>query len=541
MKLHKQASHHIIGPGDARRVRQRDSDRAHRPARQPMLRASTVLRSALLVRPARILGNLPALPRARHYRTMPAPTRRRSLKAGVDTTIVAAAASAVTTEVKRGARRLSTTRAALAEVKLKVKEEEEEEEESDLTDLEEEEEEKPAKKRVRRAAPAAKSPKATKVAKAAKTKSMKAEEEDALKEKKAVKGKAKKAMEEPEVKERVKSEICVGAHVSAAGGVENAVLNAASIGANAFALFLKSQRKWSSPPLTEDSISLFKARMTKYGYDAGMVLPHGSYLINLGNPDANKREKAYECFLDDLQRCEQLGIKLYNFHPGSTVGGAPLEECLAYVAESINRAHKATSHVCVVIENMAGAGNVMGCRFSDLATMISLVEDKARVGVCLDTCHLFASGYDIRDKAAYRATMEEFDKVVGFKYLKAWHLNDSKTPLNSKKDRHENLGLGHIGLPTFSHIMTDPRLAHMPMVLETPSFEQQTVWGREIEILYSFEQEHKAEATIDWNAKKGEVQKIVKWAEGQGKKPSKAGGKRKKGADEDEEHECGSD
>ncbi|KZO97759.1 AP endonuclease [Calocera viscosa TUFC12733] len=483
-----------------------------------------MLRAATFTRPSRPLRLVAVLSFSGRYSIMSTSTRRKSLKQlGGDATAVVTAAVTTATEVEKGARKVSTTRAALAVVKVEVNEDEE----SDLTEPEEEEDEKP-KKKTKRAA-----------GKAAKAKPVKTEDEPP-KEKKT-KAKAKKGMEEPEVKDRVKSDMCVGAHVSAAGGVENAVLNAASIGANAFALFLKSQRKWTSPPLTEDSISLFKARMTKYGYDTGMVLPHGSYLINLGNPDAGKREKAYECFLDDLQRCEQLGIKLYNFHPGSTVGGAPLEECLAHVAESINRAHKATSHVCIVIENMAGAGNVMGCRFSDLATMINLVEDKSRVGVCLDTCHLFASGYDIRDKTAYQATMEEFDKVVGLRYLKAWHLNDSKTPLNSKKDRHENLGLGHIGLPTFSHIMTDPRLAHMPMVLETPSFEQQEVWGREIDVLYSFERDHKAKATVYWDGKVNQVREIVKWAEGKGKKPSKAGAKRKKGDAEDDEHECGSD
>ncbi|KAG6834477.1 hypothetical protein H0H93_009421 [Arthromyces matolae] len=190
----------------------------------------------------------------------------------------------------------------------------------------------------------------------------------------------------------------VGAHVSVAGGVENAILNAAEIGANAFALFLKSQRKWTSPPLTKESIDAFKERMETFGYSSSVVLPHGSYLINLGNPDPAKRKQSFECFLDDLQRCEQLGLTLYNFHPGSTVGATTIEESIRLVAECINKAHSQTTSVITVIENMAGAGNVIGHDFAHLGGIISQVEDKSRVGVCIDTCHMFSAGYDIRKK-----------------------------------------------------------------------------------------------------------------------------------------------
>lgn len=222
------------------------------------------------------------------------------------------------------------------------------------------------------------------------------------------KRKVKELPEEVDLKDfpiRTTSLWKVGAHVSAAGGVENSVLNAAKIGANSFALFLKSQRRWVSPALVQTSIGLFKERMKQFSYDPKHILPHGSYLINLGNPDPDKRQQSYECFLDDLQRCDQLGLLLYNFHPGSTLGTVPASTSIAYIAESINRAHKDTpgSKVVAVIENMAGAGNVLGGDFAHLGQIIEQVEDKARVGVCLDTCHMFAAGYDIRTKEGWDA------------------------------------------------------------------------------------------------------------------------------------------
>ncbi|TFK33854.1 xylose isomerase-like protein [Crucibulum laeve] len=284
--------------------------------------------------------------------------------------------------------------------------------------------------------------------------------------------------------ERIASPWKVGAHVSAAGGVENAVTNAAAIGANAFALFVKSQRKWNAPPLKQENIDAFKARMKEYGYTGDVVLPHGNYLVNLGNPDAEKREKSYDCFLDELKRCEQLGLKLFNFHPGSTVGGTTTAHSLSLIADCINRAHKETHFVITVLENMAGAGNVIGGEFSHLADIIAQVEDKSRVGVCMDTCHTFAAGYDIRTKETWDGTMSEFDSIIGLKYLRGMHLNDSKAELGTRKDRHENVGLGCLGLSAFQHILNDERTQGIPMILETPSFERPVdVWGKEIEIL----------------------------------------------------------
>ncbi|KAI0929317.1 hypothetical protein AcW1_006294 [Taiwanofungus camphoratus] len=287
----------------------------------------------------------------------------------------------------------------------------------------------------------------------------------------------------------------VGPHVSSAGGVENAIVNAATVGANAFALFLKSQRKWTSSDLTSQSASLFKDRMKQFGYSAAHILPHGSYLVNLGNPDEEKREKSYQCFLDDLRRCEQLGLHLYNFHPGSTVGQATMDDSLASIASCINRAHKETAHVVIVLENMAGSGNVVGSRFCELGNIIRQVDDKSRVGVCLDTCHMFAAGYEIRTKEGWESTMAEFEREVGLEYLRGMHLNDSKVGLGSKKDRHENIGLGQLGLATFARVLSDPRTRDLPLILETPAFDVpgssgglgasggMDVWKKEVEVL----------------------------------------------------------
>ncbi|KAJ7221420.1 xylose isomerase-like protein [Mycena pura] len=257
----------------------------------------------------------------------------------------------------------------------------------------------------------------------------------------------------------------IGAHVSAAGGIENAITNAASIGANAFALFVKSQKKWSSPPLTDFNITSFKAKLVEHGYNPRYILPHGSYLINLGNPDAEKRRKSYDCFLDDLRRCESLGLVLYNFHPGSSVGQATTEESISLIAESINKAHCATNTIVTVLENMAGMKNTIGGDFNHLAGIIELVNNKTRVGVCLDTCHMFAAGYDLRTKEGWVA---DFDQQVGLSYLRGMHLNDSKTEFNSKRDRHQNIGLGHIGMQGFHHILNDVRFQDIPLILETP-------------------------------------------------------------------------
>ncbi|CAD7842550.1 MAG: Endonuclease IV (EC 3.1.21.2) [Olavius algarvensis Delta 4 endosymbiont] len=275
----------------------------------------------------------------------------------------------------------------------------------------------------------------------------------------------------------------VGAHVSTAGGVENAPLNAQKIGAQAFALFTKNQRQWKAKPLTANSIDLFKRNCATAGFAPEHILPHDSYLINLGHPETTGLKKSREAFLDEVQRCEQLGLNYLNFHPGSHLKKIAPDDCLARIAESINLALDQTKGVTAIIENTAGQGTNMGFRFEQVAAMIDGVEDKSRVGVCLDTCHTYASGYDIKTFAGFDAVMAEFEQVVGLRYLKAMHLNDSKKIFGSKVDRHESLGRGTLGPEAFRFIMNDPRFDDIPLIMETPN---DAIWADEIKMLYGF-------------------------------------------------------
>lgn len=272
----------------------------------------------------------------------------------------------------------------------------------------------------------------------------------------------------------------IGAHVSASGGVENAPLNAAEIGANAFALFTKNQRQWVSKPLTNESIELFKERCAANGFDLNYILPHDSYLINLGHPEEEGLQKSREAFLDEMKRCEQLGLSLLNFHPGSHLNKIPLELCLTRVAESINWVLSQTEGVKAVIENTAGQGSNVGCEFQHLKDIIDQVADKSRVGICLDTCHTYTSGYDLVNE--YDDVFAQFDRIVGGEYLCAIHLNESKKALGTRVDRHDSLGKGLIGNPFFERFMNDPRFDNMPIVLETPD---ETCWKEEISWLRS--------------------------------------------------------
>ena len=267
----------------------------------------------------------------------------------------------------------------------------------------------------------------------------------------------------------------IGAHVSASGGVENAPVNAHEIGANAFALFTKNQRQWVSKPLTEESICLFKENCEKYNFKPEYIRPHDSYLINLGHPEPDALEKSRAAFLDEMQRCEQLGLKLLNFHPGSHLNKISVEDSLDLIAESINITLEKTKGVTAVIENTAGQGSNLGNEFWHLKYIIDRVEDKSRVGVCLDTCHTFTAGYDFLGD--YDAVFNEFEEVVGFRYLRGMHLNDSKKELGSHVDRHDSIGKGLIGFAFFEKLMRDPRFDNMPLILETID---ETLWPEEI-------------------------------------------------------------
>ena len=277
-----------------------------------------------------------------------------------------------------------------------------------------------------------------------------------------------------------------GAHVSASGGVENAPRNASAIGATAFALFTKNQRQWRSAPLSATSIEAFRRELAAAAIDPRHVLPHDSYLINLGHPEEEGLERSREAFLDEMQRCEQLGLDRLNFHPGSHLKKISVEECLDRVAESINIALRATKGVTAVIENTAGQGSNVGFAFWQLRRIIDGVEDRSRVGVCLDTCHSFAAGYDLSSELACERTFEEFDREVGFEYLRGVHLNDALRPLGSRIDRHTPLGEGQIGWDCFRFIARDSRFDDLPLILETPD---ESRWAEEFAILNKFANE----------------------------------------------------
>jgi deoxyribonuclease-4 len=249
------------------------------------------------------------------------------------------------------------------------------------------------------------------------------------------------------------------------------------IGAKAFALFTKNQRQWAAKPLDSETIDTFKLNLEKSGILPKHVLPHDSYLINLGHPEIEKRDKSFNAFVDEVERCMLLGLDRLNFHPGSHLKQMSEEECLDAIAANMNRTLEQTSGVSLVLENTAGQGSNLGWHFEHLAHIIDKIEDKSRVGVCIDTCHMFTAGYDIRTRA-------EFDKVVGFKYLMGMHINDSKPDLGSHVDRHHSLGEGKIGLDAFRFIMNDERMDDIPLILETID---ESIWDKEIELLYSFE------------------------------------------------------
>lgn len=352
----------------------------------------------------------------------------------------------------------------------------------------------------------------------------------------------------------LKKAMYIGAHVSAAGGVQNSLHNAVHIGANAFALFLKSQRKWENPPLAPDTIASFHACSKQHGWAVDKYcVPHGSYLVNLAAAEKAKADQAYNAFLDDLRRCEQLGIKLYNFHPGNT-NGEPRPQAIARIAGQLNKAHSETKGVVTLLENMAGQGNVVGTTFEDLRDIIALVEDKSRVGVCIDTCHAFAAGYDLRTPEAFKETVDKFNDIVGREYLRAFHVNDSKAPFDSHRDLHANIGTGFLGLRAFHNFMNHDHFTELPMVLETPidkkgpdgkTIEDKQIWADEIKLLESLigmdPESNEFKALEEKLQKQGETErsKIQDQVDRKAEKDAKKGTKGKKGkkkkADSDDE------
>jgi len=276
----------------------------------------------------------------------------------------------------------------------------------------------------------------------------------------------------------------IGAHVSAAGGVENAPLNAHKIGANAFALFTKNQRQWVAKPLSPKSIDAFRKNCEEFGFFASSILPHDSYLINLGHPEKDALEKSRTAFVDEMQRCEQLGLDRLNFHPGSHLKKVDEKTCLTTIADSINIALEKTTSVIAVIENTAGQGTNLGFTFEQIAFIIDKVDDKSRVGVCIDTCHTYAAGYDIKTPEGFNATWEKFNEIIGIQYLKGMHINDTKKGFGTRVDRHELIGKGFLGIDAFKMIMVDSRFNDIPLILETPN---EAGWADEIKLLRSFE------------------------------------------------------
>ncbi len=278
----------------------------------------------------------------------------------------------------------------------------------------------------------------------------------------------------------------LGAHVSSSGGLFNAPLNAKAIGANAFAMFTKNQKQWSAKPLTAEEITQFKAAVSDNGFSPDFILPHDSYLINLGNADPEKRNRSLASFKEEMARASQLGLKYVNFHPGSHLNEITEEECLDLIAASVNQAlaDPAAGRTMAVAEATAGQGTNVGYRFEHIARIIAGIEDKSRVGVCIDTCHIFAAGYDISTASSFARVMEDFDRIIGIKYLRAMHLNDAKKECGSRVDRHECLGKGFIGLEGFKYIMQSKYFENMPLVLETP---EPDLWAEEIKLLRSFE------------------------------------------------------
>lgn len=274
----------------------------------------------------------------------------------------------------------------------------------------------------------------------------------------------------------------IGAHVSVNGGVSSAPLRAKEIGARAFALFTGSSNRWNSKSIPEDEIERFKRYCAEGGFEPAQILPHDNFLINLGSPDSQKLAMSRKSFLEEMRRCEQLGLTMLNFHPGSHLNELSVEECLDRIAESVNLTLDVTSGVSAILESTAGQGSNLGYDFEHLAYIIDKIEDKSRVGVCVDTCHTYSAGYDLSSQEGYEATWKDFDDIIGSHYLRAIHLNDDKRERGSRIDRHAEIGKGTLGEEFFIRFINDPRFDNMPIILETPN---EDLWPQEIAWLYS--------------------------------------------------------
>lgn len=277
----------------------------------------------------------------------------------------------------------------------------------------------------------------------------------------------------------------IGAHVSIENGVSLAPLRAKEIGARSFALFTGHSNRWQSKAIPAEEAAAFKENCEVGGYTPDMILPHDNFLINLGSPDAEKLAKSRKSFKDEMKRCAQLGLKMLNFHPGSHLNELTEEECLDRIAESLNIVLGEVDGVAAIIETTAGQGTNLGHRFEQIRRIIDGVEDKSRVGVCLDTCHSFSAGYDLATEEGYKETWAAFDEIIGKDYLRGIHLNDDKRELGSRIDRHASLRTGTLGDEFFRRFVNDSRFDNMPIILETPD---PALWPAEIEWLYSLEE-----------------------------------------------------
>lgn len=281
------------------------------------------------------------------------------------------------------------------------------------------------------------------------------------------------------------TKLSIGAHTSAAGGAQNALYEGASIGATTIQLFTRNQKQWHGKKYSEEEIALWEKAMDETGLVD--VMSHDSYLINLGSPDKEMLRKSRAAFHEELERCQTLKIPYLNFHPGAATTGTE-QECLDTIVESLLELEPlCKGKTRILLEATAGQGTSVGHRFEHLGYLLKETHKKIPIGICIDTCHIFAAGYDIRTKEGWKKVLHEFDQIVGLDHLYAFHMNDSMKDLGTRVDRHAPLGEGKIGLECFDFLMTHPRTRHLPKYLETPGGPP--LWKQEIELLRNLAKE----------------------------------------------------